>query len=121
MTSDKVEQRYALPWPVSVNAMFRNVPGRGRAKSEPYKKWIIEAGWTLRSYRPRKFLVPVHVAVEVNPPTGRCFDLDNLQKGLLDLLVKHEVIPDDSRRWVRKVSIECVDTGAPCVVVVREA
>lgn len=113
------EQRFALPWPVSVNAMFINVRGKGRAKSEAYKAWIVDAGWTLRSYRPRKFSAAVEIEIEVNPPTGRRFDIDNLQKGILDLLVKHQVIPDDSRRWVRKVSIACVDTGAPCVVIVR--
>lgn len=115
------EQRFALPWPVSVNAMFTNVPGKGRVKSKAYRQWIIDAGWMLRNFRPRKFEVPVEIVIEVNAPTGRRFDLDNLQKGLLDLLVKHQVIPDDSRRWVRKISIECMDTGAPCTVIVRSA
>jgi Holliday junction resolvase RusA-like endonuclease len=115
MTTE-VGTRISLPLPPSVNGLFVNVRGRGRVRSEGYRKWALEAGWMLKAQRPGKFLVPVNISIEINPPNGRAFDLDNRNKALLDLLVEHQIIPDDSIRWVRKVSIQVVKTGAPCTV-----
>lgn len=111
--------RLALPWPPSLNNMFLNVRGKGRIKSENYRKWETEAGWMIRAQRPRKFTVPVAVTVELCPPNNRAFDLDNKNKALLDLLVKHQVIIDDKHQWVRSVMIRIVPQGAPCTVMVE--
>lgn len=111
--------RISLPMPPSSNNMFVNVRGRGRVRSENYRKWSREAGWTLVAQRPPKFKVPVKISVEINPPNGRAFDLDNRKKALLDLLVEHQVIPDDSWRWVRDQRICIVEAGAPCTVIVE--
>ena len=99
--------------------MYVNVAGRGRVISENYRKWKNEAGWLLKSQRPARFLGPVRVSVELNPPTKRAFDLDNRNKALLDLLVTHEVIPNDSNKFVRSVSVSQVDTGAPCTIILE--
>lgn len=119
MSDIKTEVRISLPWPPSLNNMFLNVRGKGRVRSENYRKWADEAGWLLKSQKPRKFHEPVRVRVELNPPNARAFDLDNRNKALLDLLVEHGVIIDDSNRWVRGVSVEQVSAGAPCTVIVE--
>lgn len=111
--------RISLPWPPSVNGMYLNVKGRGRMKTPAYSKWIVEAGWTIRAQRPRKFTVPVNITIELCPPSRRAFDLDNKNKALLDLLVKHDVIPDDKHQWVRSVLIRIVPEGAPCTVILE--
>lgn len=105
--------------PPSTNGLYLNVRGRGRVRSENYRKWANEAGWLLKSQHPRKFHEPVKVRVELNPPNARAFDLDNRNKALLDLLVEHGVIIDDSNRWVRSVTVEQVAAGAPCTVIVE--
>lgn len=115
----QTEVRIVLPWPPSLNNMFLNVKGRGRVRSENYRKWAQDAGWLLLSQHPYKFKDPVRVRVELNPPNARAFDLDNRNKALLDLLVEHGVIVDDSNRYVRAVSVEMVSTGAPCTVIVE--
>lgn len=121
MIADKIttEVRIVLPWPPSLNNMFLNVRGKGRVRSENYRKWLTEAGWLLKSQKPRRFHEPVRIRVELNPPNARAFDLDNRNKALLDLLVEHGVIIDDSNRWVRGVSVDQVPSGAPCTVIVE--
>ena len=113
--------RLALPWPPSTNALFFNVRGKGRVRSENYRKWAKEAGWTLNAQRPPKFKGPVTIGIELCPPSSRRFDLDNKNKALLDLLVTHRVIEDDNDSIVREVSVKRLDSGAPCTVVVRSA
>ena len=113
------EVRVTLSWPPSVNNLFLNVAGRGRVPTKEYKARRETAGWELQAQRPRKFREPVEITVELNPPTKRAFDPDGKLKGPIDLLVTHEIIPDDSIRWVRSVTAKVVESGAPCTVTVR--
>lgn len=83
-----------VPSPPSVNAMFKNIPGKGRAKTQAYKDWIGHAGWVLRSQRPTPVHGPVIVLVGVER-TSLSADVDNRIKALFDLLVTHKVIEDD--------------------------
>lgn len=115
------ESRVVLPWPPSVNMLYANSPrkGRPRVRSENYRRWQKEAGWTLISQHPRKYDVPVRVSIELVPPNGRGFDLDNRAKAVLDLLVTHGILRDDNVRWVRSVSVTYAELGAPCTVVLE--
>ena len=84
-----------LPMPPSVNQLWFNVPGKGRARTEPYRNWIEAAGWELKSQRPENIVGSV--AVKISAGAGdKVRDLDNLIKPLLDLLVTHAVIADDA-------------------------
>jgi len=121
MEAEAPEARILLPWPPSANNMFVNVRGRGRVKSADYTKWRDDAGWLLKSQRPHKFTAPVLVTIELCSPNKRPFDIDNRNKGILDLLVEHQVIPDDSNRWVRGISTREVTNGAPVTVHVELA
>lgn len=107
--------RLRLPLPPSVNAMFINVAGRGRAKSALYKQWIEKAGWELKSQRPKKIKGRYDFTALV--PENMPGDIDNRLKSLLDLLVTHQIIPDD--RHARSVCISrsvMVDVGARVIV-----
>ena len=113
------EVRIALPWPPSTNALYVSIAGHKRVRSKEYDNWRREAGWTLQAQRPPKFTGPVAITIELCSPFNRAFDPDNRCKASLDLLVEHQVIPDDKDTYVRSVTATVVKGGAPCTVTVR--
>jgi crossover junction endodeoxyribonuclease RusA len=113
------EVRIALPWPPSVNNLYLNA-GHKRVRSPRYRKWQEEAGWRLQAARPRHFDGPVEIVIDLCPPDNRRTDADNRNKALLDLLVTHQVIPGDDRRYVRSVTARFTENQVhSCVVTVR--
>lgn len=87
-----------IPLPPSVNALYANVAGRGRVKTARYRTWINAAGWDVSAQRPEP--VPGHIAVTYRipwPTDKRRRDIGNLEKAISDLLVKHQLIDDDSK------------------------
>jgi crossover junction endodeoxyribonuclease RusA len=96
---------FTLPFPISVNAMFADGKTR-RHKSQRYADWIAEAGYALKSQRPRPVTGPVTLLYEVQEgKDGRRRDLGNLEKGVTDLLVDHGVIEADHDRVVREIRL----------------
>lgn len=112
---DEPACRFELPIPPSVNNLFVNRAGKlhgGRAKGSDYKRWLHDAGWTIKIGLPHH--VPGIVRVLIEAPLNRRRDLDNVLKPLLDLLVKMAVIVDDS--LIDDLRIVRVGTGDKCVV-----
>jgi Holliday junction resolvase RusA-like endonuclease len=111
-----------LSTPPSLNNVFRNVPGVGRVRTGDYKRWITQNGYAVLAQRPEKHKGDVAVHLRIGPRTRS--DLDNRIKPILDLLVKMQVIEDDSRvveiraRWMADEGCE-VDVqpcaGAPAI------
>jgi Holliday junction resolvase RusA-like endonuclease len=86
-----------ISMPPSVNALWR-AHRKGVHRSRRYLAWLKEAGWELKTQRPKHFTGAVTVAVAIGRPDQRRRDLDNVAtKALLDLLVAHQVIEDDSK------------------------
>jgi Holliday junction resolvase RusA-like endonuclease len=85
-----------LPFPPSLNGLFANRKG-GRRKSDRYKLWQADATEMLLKQRRNQHKGNVAVNIFFSRPDNRRRDLDNLNKGILDLLVTHKVIVDDSR------------------------
>ena len=83
-----------LPNPPSVNAMFRNLKGRGRVATDVYVDWKGHAGWRLREQRPEAIHGPVLIVFNIERTNNQA-DVDNRVKATLDLLVAHKVIDDD--------------------------
>lgn len=96
-----------LPPPPSTNALYS---GR-RFKTASYKAWINEAGWELKM----QHWQPVKGAFELLVQLPGRGDLDNL-KAVPDLLVSMGVIPDDRRKFMRRLTIE--PTWGPCTVTI---
>ncbi|QIG74570.1 holliday junction resolvase RusA-like protein [Rhizobium phage RHph_Y25] len=112
--------RIELPFPLPVSACFENVPKIGRRATARYREWTNEALWMIKAQKPQKFAGEVSISIGLVAPDKRARDLDNLFKGLLDVLVKAGVIKDDSQKYVRKLSAQWVAAGAPCTVLVTE-
>lgn len=91
--------RLSLPLPPSVNALYRNLPHRGRVKTSAYKSWQAEAAL---AYKPTGGF-PDAVGVQIILPHDRRSDCDNRVKPLLDFLVIHGVIRDD--RYVDELRV----------------
>lgn len=85
-----------LPCPPSVNALYANVPGHGRVKTERYRTWLNAAGWAIKMQRPAKIPGPYSMTMIVHRKDKRKRDLSNFVKATEDLLVAHGVVSDDS-------------------------
>jgi Holliday junction resolvase RusA-like endonuclease len=110
-----------LPLPPSTNSLWRSNRGRVH-RSSGYEAWRKSAGCELKLQRPPRVDGPVEVSIALGRPDNRKRDLDNAAgKAVLDLLVTHQVITDDSlvtsitSRW---------DTEVPpgrAIIIVRSA
>ena len=80
-------QTFILPWPASVNALYRSVHGQVRV-SEAARSWKARAMAILDSSRCFGVKWPLTgrlgVVIEAWPPNQRARDLDNLLKVVLD-------------------------------------
>lgn len=122
------EAEFIVARPPSINKSFGNRPkeqgGRGRYPLPALLRWRETAGREIQAQGMRRFLSPVTVALMASE-TGmdnRARDGDNLTKATLDLLVSLGVILADSRKIVRKSSVEWTE-GEPGTIriVIREA
>ena len=86
-----------LTWtyPPSVNALYKNLPRGGRAKTKRYKTWSTLVGWEARVQRAGKVLGPYVLYVVACRPDARKRDLGNLEKPISDALVDAGIVEDD--------------------------
>ena len=84
-----------LPLPVSLNRLWRSHRGRVHL-SAPYRAWKKAAGWQLLLQKPERLEGWVRVSIAAGAPDRRRRDIDGICKALLDALVEHRVIADDS-------------------------
>lgn len=111
---------FELPYPPSTNSLFRNVPGKGRVKTQRYLRWEVEAGWELKRQRVNAIPGPVHFSMIVERKGGRR-DLDNTIKPVLDLLVSHQILADDSMKNVPLISVAASETAKGVMVMLTPA
>lgn len=98
-----------LPWPPSVNRMWRNVNGKTLLAAEG-RRYREEVMWRLAGTR-GKFTTPVSVEILAWYPDKRRRDIDNLFKGPLDALTHAGVWQDDS--LIESLSIRKVGYSQP--------
>lgn len=110
---------FVLPQPPSVNALYANVPRRGRVKTKVYKQWITDAGWLAKSAACGRQITG-KIEVEYLVSGDKRFDAGNVEKALSDLLVRVGIIADD--KHITSIRIARRDDTRPEVnVTVREA
>lgn len=112
--------RITLPFPPSLNNCFENIPRKGRIATQRYRDWTNEAFWMIKSQKPSRFEAEVSITIGFVAPDRRKRDLDNLIKPVLDILVKGQVIKDDSDRHVKRITAQWLPAGAPCTVMITE-
>lgn len=115
------EVRYTLPFPPSVNTLFRNLPKGGRVKTTRYKEWINKAAGIFDT-QPHKRIHGDNLELNIMlyRPDKRKRDLDNYLKALLDFLVTTKVIDDDSCiNWISIRWSEGKTEGGASVVQIR--
>lgn len=83
-----------LPSPPSTNTLFRNVPGKGRVKTERYKTWLRAASNEAMAQPRFKIAGSYVLDITVMRRNVRS-DLDNVCKALSDALVAWEYVEDD--------------------------
>ena len=88
--------KITVPYPPSVNRLWRT-NGKGATYSSPaYKAWQKEAQWAIIGQtRGRKIVGPYKMTIHVVRPDKRRRDLGNLEKALSDALVSSGFIEDD--------------------------
>lgn len=109
MMEENHSATFDLDPPPSVNNAFVNVKGVGRVKSGKYKSWIANGLKELLAQRARPVQTPVAISMLI-PETARA-DISNYAKGTEDLLVRAGVIPDDSKKFVRSISLTFHDSA----------
>jgi Holliday junction resolvase RusA-like endonuclease len=108
-----------LPYPLSVNAMYKSIGENRRAKSKRYKDWIKEAGEMLQIQRKKYFIVRVDLDIRVCGGRKNA-DISNLIKGVEDILVSFGILQDDKKEYVRSVKIAWVENEPECIVTITE-
>lgn len=100
-------QSFVLPWPASVNALYRSVGGKVRVSAEA-RAWKAQAAALLSCLRCVGVSWPLAgrlgIMIEAWPPNKRARDLDNLIKAILDAgngLLWHDDAQIDDIRIVR--------------------
>ena len=108
-----------LPFPVSVNALYFNVPKRGRVKTARYKAWIAEADAALMQQTLERFTGRVDLDIRCGGGRKNS-DISNLIKCVEDTLVRNGVLIDDKKEFVRSVKISWVGGSVECSVRISE-
>jgi len=88
-----------LPIPPSVNGLYKNVQGKGRVKTNSYKRWQRQV-YPLLAQMKRPEVYPVSILIVVSGKVNMQRDISNFEKAITDALVNTGVIPDDSLKFV---------------------
>lgn len=111
--SKNYETAFEVDVPPSSNNMFVNLPGKGRVRSGEYTRWMRNQLAFLTVQRAQPVIPPV--AIKVDVPESIRGDLSNRCKAIEDLVVKAGIIPDDSKKFVRSITLS-LHEGKQCKV-----
>lgn len=80
--------------PPSMNACYRNVAGKGRAKTKRYREWATAAGWDFNGKG--RIEGPYTITITIDrSKRHKLADIMNREKVVSDLLQAHGIIEDD--------------------------
>lgn len=111
--------KIVLPFPPSTNNLFFTTK-YGRARTQRYDSWIMEAGNEILRQRPKKITGPVHLLFEIERKRdGRKRDASNFIKAPEDLLVSHRIIEADDDSIVYSVKSAWSDEVEGCRITIE--
>lgn len=93
--------------PFSANKMYAPVAKGKMVKSKKYNDWINKNVMLIKeSLLPAKqFPIEVEILVMADYKWKMKCDTDNVVKPIVDLLVRAEIVPDDSSRFIESVKV----------------
>jgi len=108
----------SLPLNPPANNLFVNAGKRGRFPASRYTAWRKAAGLVLAVYA-RGVTLPLAGPVSLELAfSNKCrADLDNMAKAPIDLLVSTGVLIDDSRKYVKQITLSWRDIAGVSVLV----
>jgi|FreactTroBogLake_1042271.scaffolds.fasta_scaffold21249_2 crossover junction endodeoxyribonuclease RusA len=108
-----------LPFPPSVNRLWRAGKAGKVYRSNVYTEWRKLALWQLISQtRHRFFSTPYKLTILAVRPDKRKRDIGNLEKAVNDILVSAKVVEDDHLcHWIEA---KWVESGPSCTIIIEE-
>lgn len=111
---------FLLPVPPSANNLFFNLPKGGRAETQRYRAWQVEAGWRMKEQTIER-LEPGPVEMTVSVPFNARRDLSNHLKAIEDFVVKQGILVDDRAKYVHSIVLRWhhLENCSECAVIIR--
>ena len=107
-----------LPFPPSVNRLWRTTAKGGMHRSAKYMEWKRHAEWAiLQQAKGRKITGPYRLTVNLRRPDKRRRDLDNLFKAVSDSLVHMGVVESD--HLCERLEAGWVKSGPECEILLE--
>lgn len=107
-----------LPFPPSVNRLWRAKRGGGVYRSPEYVTWAKAAAWEIAAQiKTRSIFGHYSLTIEAVKPDKRRRDLGNLEKAISDALVSAGVVEDD--HLCNEIILRWVETGPPIKITLR--
>ena len=107
-----------MPYPPSINRLWRASKRGGVYKSQEYRDWQTEARWEIdKQIKKQRVSGHYKLTILVVRPDKRRRDLGNLEKAISDILVMTNTIDDDCLcDWI---DIRWTESGPDCMVIIE--
>jgi len=103
--------------PFSANKMYTPIARGKLIKSKKYRSWIEKNTPIIKDnlLPANKFPIEVEILIMADFQWKMKSDPDNIVKPIVDLLVRAEIIPDDTSRFIESVKVRYLQGFGPAV------
>ena len=108
-----------LPFPPSVNRLWKTKKTGGMYRSDQYASWRKHAEWALVGQtKGKKIKGPYALEIIAVKPDKRRRDLGNLEKAVSDILQHVQIIEDDY--LCQDLHMKWAKNGPECLILIKE-
>ena len=110
----------SIDYPFTANKMYAPIARGKMVKSRQYNNWLQKNKEIIKKnlLPPQEFPIEIQLTIFSNYDWMNKNDIDNLIKPTIDLLVKSEILPDDSTKYIQNVNIKHIwMTGYPMLAI----
>lgn len=103
--------------PFSANKMYTPIARGKLIKSKKYRSWIEKNTPIIKDnlLPANKFPIEVEILIMADFQWKMKSDPDNIVKPIVDLLVRAEIVPDDTSRFIESVKVRYLQGFGPAV------
>ena len=103
--------------PFSANKMYTPIARGKLIKSKKYRNWIDKNISIIKEnlLPANKFPIEVEILIMADFQWKMKSDPDNIVKPIVDLLVRAEIVPDDTSRFIESVKVRYLQGFGPAV------